>query len=401
MTDERNFNDELNKEDLDEVAFIDDFEEDNDLETQNDDEIVDAMMSSRDSSELFFKSSFLKVNPYTPEEEKEAFIRLREAKLAGDEELYKEIFDDISIHNLRLITKIAAKYSIYTKNLTYEDLMIEGYFGLRKGIELYNLDYGYRFSTYALHWVRQSVARAIMNVDDLVRLPVHIQEKLHKFMQMNEEDREQTLQENKALREAWALKDPTSLDITVGEEDSHDVTYFGDFIPSGESTDRDAIKNIESEEFEKIISDSIDAYCAQKRDKNRDRAKDILYARFGFDGSIKTLQELGDKYNVSRERIRQVEAAYLKFVRHSRYMRLFANYIEEHGVGGTFAERFITNREDKKKRAERESTYREFLKKGGYDYVEISKQLQHQRGLECETDEEDDFDLDIEIEEQE
>lgn len=294
------------------------------------------VFDSKYSGEILFKSIMNNYKVFTPEEEKDIFTRLMKAKKEKNTELYKELFDEISLHNIRLVFAYANKRSVSCHTLSNEDLVVEGYLGLRSAIEKFDIKKGYKFSTYASWWVRQSINRAISNDDLAIRIPVHAYEFKYKWDHMTEEEREEY---RKTFKSAF-FKEPenlydliasaehaASLNQTVSEDEG-DETELLDFLTDSNANVEDIVINsngVMRQKIEKLI-DEYSMHAAKLGYLDRKlavaRYRDILRRRFGFDtGTPETLDSIGKSYNVSRERIRQIEARFIYHLRHSfKYM---------------------------------------------------------------------------------
>ena len=316
MTDEKmlkELEEEFNKEGLNEEVDVDLFE-DEDI----DDEEID-VFASRQASDIIFKNDVCAIDPYTAEEEYEAFTKLADAKKHKNEELYKALFDEICLHNMRLVSKIAAKFTGYTKSLSYQDLVIDGYLGLRKAVELFDVNRGYKFSTYATWWVRQSITRMICDTDDMIRLPVHVQEKLRKWKKENPNLDENATPEDKNLAIAYGFKNITSNDMAIGEEDDSDTSLV-DMLASKEDIAEDFATKEDKKKVKELLLQSIDKfakylYMSSHGRSDIERTKDIMYSRFGFFGEVETLETIGERHHITRERVRQIEDKYFLYMR--------------------------------------------------------------------------------------
>jgi len=244
----------------------------------------------------------------TEEEEKELFKKYRETK---DEHIKEELIN----RNLKLVVSIAKKYS--GTKLNFMDLVQEGNFGLISAIEKYNVDLGYKFSTYATYWIRQSISKAIIDKNKIVRLPAHIINKISKMKQtetllMTELNRTPTIEEIASRmqvlpQEVKELKDISldtmSLDITLNDE--NDDTLADVVEDKKIETPSSALARKDLREQLLKVMDSLDP-----------REKDVLIKRYGLiTGEPMTLEETGLELGLSRERIRQIEEKALRKMR--------------------------------------------------------------------------------------
>lgn len=299
-------NDDIILDDEDEVEIIDD---------------VDVLegVSTEDPVRMYLKE-IGNVPLLTTEQEVELAKRVE----AGDEEAKKQLTEA----NLRLVVSIAKKY--VGRGMPFLDLIQEGNMGLMKAVDKFDYTKGYKFSTYATWWIRQAITRGIADTGRTIRVPVHMVETINKTLRMTrtllqELGREPTPEEVaerlnvsvSRVREVLKIsRDPVSLDTPIGEEDD---SHLGDFIE-----DDSALSPADSAAFSMLRAE-----LATALESLTDRERQVVKLRFGLeDGRARTLEEVGKEFNVTRERIRQIEAKALRKLRHPSRSRKLKDYLE-------------------------------------------------------------------------
>ena len=303
---------------LPDVEDIAEIEEVTEEEISRTDELADSF-STDDPVRMYLKE-IGKVPLLTPDEE----VALAERMADGDEEAKKRMTEA----NLRLVVSIAKRY--VGRGMLFLDLIQEGNLGLIKAVEKFDHTKGYKFSTYATWWIRQAITRAIADQARTIRIPVHMVETINKTIRVSR----QLLQElghDPSAEEIAAEMDmpvekvrdilkiaqePVSLETPIGEEED---SKLGDFLP-----DEDASEPSEAASFS-LLREQLEEVL----DTLAPREKKVLELRFGIvDGRTRTLEEVGKEFNVTRERIRQIEAKALRKLRHpsrSKKLRDFLN----------------------------------------------------------------------------
>lgn len=296
----------------------------NDLESFESAENMDQILSQKglaiDDPVKMYLKEIGKVPLLTPEREAELSKRMSE----GDEKAKQELVEA----NLRLVVSIAKRY--LGKGLFFLDLIQEGNLGLMKAVSKFDYTKGYKFSTYATWWIRQAITRAIADQARTIRIPVHMVETIHKVTKVqrqmlqecgrdvsaDEIAKEMNMSSDKVREIIKIAQDPISLETPVGEEED---SHIGDFIEDDTSpAPADAASyTLLREQLCEVLHTLTP------------REEQVLKLRFGLeDGRTRTLEEVGQQFNITRERIRQIEAKALRKLRHPSRSKKLKDYLD-------------------------------------------------------------------------
>ena len=292
--------------------------EEMDLDLLNDDLSVENM--NLDDPVKIYLREIGRVPLLSSDEEIDLAVRISE----GDEYAKQRLTEA----NLRLVVSIAKKY--VGRGMYFLDLIQEGNVGLIKAVDKFDYKKGFKFSTYATWWIRQAITRAIADQARTIRIPVHMVETINKLIRVNRQllqeygreprpdeiAREMGISEEKVREIIKVAQEPVSLETPIGEEED---SHLGDFIP-----DDDAPAPAEVAAFTLLKEQLMEVL-----DTLTPREEKVLRLRFGLDdGKARTLEEVGREFNVTRERIRQIEAKALRKLRHPSRSKKLKDFLE-------------------------------------------------------------------------
>ncbi|NLK65391.1 MAG: RNA polymerase sigma factor RpoD [Tissierellia bacterium] len=312
------FQDDMIPEKVDEEDEIDAKEDADFFVSQTDDDILKGV--NIDDPVRMYLKEIGKVSLLSANEEVELAKRME----AGDEEAKKQLAEA----NLRLVVSIAKRY--VGRGMLFLDLIQEGNLGLIKAVEKFDYTKGFKFSTYATWWIRQAITRAIADQARTIRIPVHMVETINKLIRikrqlLQELGRDPTPEEialememdpDKVREILKIAQEPVSLETPIGEEED---SHLGDFIPDDEvqAPSDVATFTLLREQLSNVLHTLTD------------REQKVLRLRFGLDdGRARTLEEVGKEFDVTRERIRQIEAKALRKLRHPSRSKKLKDYLE-------------------------------------------------------------------------
>lgn len=302
------------EEEFEDIPFIESEEEEEEINIT-----IPEGISIDDPVRMYLKE-IGKVPLLSSDEEIELAKRMEQ----GDEEAKKRLAEA----NLRLVVSIAKRY--VGRGMLFLDLIQEGNLGLIKAVEKFDFRKGFKFSTYATWWIRQAITRAIADQARTIRIPVHMVETINKLIRVSRQllqelgrdpspeeiAREMVMSEDKVRDIMKISQEPVSLETPIGEEED---SHLGDFIP-----DEDAPAPAESAAFTLLKEQLIDVL-----DTLTPREEKVLRLRFGLDdGRARTLEEVGREFNVTRERIRQIEAKALRKLRHPSRSKKLKDFLD-------------------------------------------------------------------------
>ena len=313
-----NDNDLIVDKDFDGVSD-DELKKEDDIEMDKIDLSLPKGISIDDPVRMYLKE-IGKIPLLKPHEEIEYAKRM----LEGDEIAKQRLVEA----NLRLVVSIAKRY--VGRGMLFLDLIQEGNLGLIKAVEKFDYERGFKFSTYATWWIRQAITRAIADQARTIRIPVHMVETINKLIRVSRQllqelgrdpkpeeiAKEMDMSEEKVREIMKIAQDPVSLETPIGEEED---SHLGDFIP-----DEDALAPAEAAAYS-LLKDQIEEVLGSLNE----REQKVLKLRFGLeDGRARTLEEVGKEFDVTTERIRQIEAKALRKLRHPSRSKKLRDYLD-------------------------------------------------------------------------
>ena len=313
-----NDNDLIVDKDFDGVSD-DELKKEDDIEMDKIDLSLPKGISIDDPVRMYLKE-IGKIPLLKPHEEIEYAKRM----LEGDEIAKQRLVEA----NIRLVVSIAKRY--VGRGMLFLDLIQEGNLGLIKAVEKFDYERGFKFSTYATWWIRQAITRAIADQARTIRIPVHMVETINKLIRVSRQllqelgrdpkpeeiAKEMDMSEEKVREIMKIAQDPVSLETPIGEEED---SHLGDFIP-----DEDALAPAEAAAYS-LLKDQIEEVLGSLNE----REQKVLKLRFGLeDGRARTLEEVGKEFDVTRERIRQIEAKALRKLRHPSRSKKLRDYLD-------------------------------------------------------------------------
>ncbi|MEG2984167.1 MAG: RNA polymerase sigma factor RpoD [Paraclostridium sp.] len=305
--------------DIDDSIDEDTSKEENTMEIEQIDLTLPKGISIDDPVRMYLKE-IGKIPLLKPHEESELARRMHE----GDEIAKQRLVEA----NLRLVVSIAKRY--VGRGMLFLDLIQEGNLGLIKAVEKFDYTKGFKFSTYATWWIRQAITRAIADQARTIRIPVHMVETINKLIRVSRQllqelgrdpkpeeiAKEMDMTEDKVREIMKIAQDPVSLETPIGEEED---SHLGDFIP-----DDDAPAPAEAAAYS-LLKEQIEEVLGSLNE----REQKVLKLRFGLeDGRARTLEEVGKEFDVTRERIRQIEAKALRKLRHPSRSKKLRDYLD-------------------------------------------------------------------------
>ncbi len=319
VVEEKNIQDDIDFIKDEDISLEEEEEEDELGDLENLDLSLPKGISIDDPVRMYLKE-IGKIPLLSAQEEIELAKRMEQ----GDEPAKKRLVEA----NLRLVVSIAKRY--VGRGMLFLDLIQEGNLGLIKAVEKFDYSKGYKFSTYATWWIRQAITRAIADQARTIRIPVHMVETINKLIRVSRQllqelgrepkpeeiAKEMDMPEDKIREILKIAQEPVSLETPIGEEED---SHLGDFIP-----DEDAPAPAEAAAYS-LLKEQIEEVLGSLNE----REQKVLKLRFGLeDGRARTLEEVGKEFDVTRERIRQIEAKALRKLRHPSRSKKLKDYLD-------------------------------------------------------------------------